>query len=101
MNAPSTRSEARRTAFILATAQAIMGSVPPICISVGALVGSQLLDADKSLATAPVTGFNLGVALGALPAAALIRRFGQRNGFMSGAGVVGIGGMIATLAMLR
>ena len=101
MNAPSTRSEARRTAFILATAQAIMGSVPPICISVGALVGSQLLDADKSLATAPVTGFNLGVALGALPAAALIRRFGQRDGFMTGAGVVGIGGMIATLAMLR
>ena len=58
-----TRQEARRTAFILAAAQAIIGSAPPICISVGALVGYQLLDADKSLATAPVTGFNLGVAL--------------------------------------
>ena len=48
-----TRQEARRTAFILAAAQAIIGSAPPICISVGALVGYQLLDADKSLATAP------------------------------------------------
>ena len=40
--------------------------------------------ADKSLATAPITGFNIGVALGALPAAAIIRRLGQRGGFMTG-----------------
>ena len=46
-----TRQEARRTAFILAAAQAIIGSAPPICISVGALVGYQLLDADKNVLT--------------------------------------------------
>jgi predicted MFS family arabinose efflux permease len=60
-----------------------------------------LLDADKSLATAPVTGFNLGVALGALPAAALIRMVGQRNGFMTGTGMTALGGLIATMALFN
>src|SRR6476659_8261181 len=50
--------------------QAIVGSAAPICLSVGGLIGAQLLGQDKSLATLPVTSFNVGVALGALPAAA-------------------------------
>lgn len=91
--------EARRTALILATSQAIVGSAAPIAISIGALAGHYLLDADKSLATAPVTGFNLGVALGALPAAALIRGIGQRSGFMTGTGMTALGGLIATMAL--
>lgn len=101
MSALPSSSEARRSAFILALAQAILGSAPPICISVGALVGYQLLADDKSLATAPVTGFNLGVALGAIPAAAIIRALGQRNGFIVGAGVVGLAGIISTFALLH
>ncbi|RVD67819.1 MFS transporter, partial [Mesorhizobium sp. M4A.F.Ca.ET.029.04.2.1] len=76
--------EARRTALLLAAAQAIIGSAAPIAISLGALAGQYLLGLDKSLATAPVTGFNIGVALGALPAAAIIRQLGQRGGFMTG-----------------
>ena len=75
--------EARRTALILAASQAIIGSAAPIAISMGGLAGHYLLAADKSLATAPITGFNVGVALGALPAAAIIRRLGQRDGFMT------------------
>lgn len=77
-----TGREARRTALILAASQAIIGSAAPIAISMGALAGQYLLGADKSLATAPITGFNVGVALGALPAAAIIRQLGQRGGFM-------------------
>jgi hypothetical protein len=68
--------EARRTALILAASQAIVGSAAPIAISLGALAGYYLLGDDKSLATAPVTGFNVGVALGAIPAASIIRRVG-------------------------
>ncbi|PTE12187.1 MFS transporter [Mesorhizobium helmanticense] len=93
--------EARRTAFILAASQAIIGSAAPIAISLGALAGHHLLDADKSLATAPVTGFNVGVALGSLPAAAIIRWLGQRNGFMTGTIVTALGGLIATLALFN
>lgn len=91
--------EARRTALILAASQAIIGSAAPIAISIGALAGYYLLDADKSLATAPVTGFNVGVALGALPAAAVLRFAGQRNGFMTGTAVTALGGAVATAAL--
>ncbi len=98
---PVAEREAKRTALILATSQAIVGSAAPISISIGALAGHYLLDADKSLATAPVTGFNLGVALGALPAAALIRMVGQRNGFMTGTGMTALGGLIATMALFN
>ncbi len=93
--------EARRTAFILAAAQAIIGSAAPIAISIGGLAGQYLLGSDKSLATAPITGFNLGVALGALPAAAIIRGLGQRSGFMTGTVITALGGLIATLALFH
>ncbi|TGP26966.1 MULTISPECIES: MFS transporter [unclassified Mesorhizobium] len=94
-------TEARRTAVLLAAAQAIVGSAAPIAISLGALAGQYLLGPDKSLATAPVTGFNLGVALGALPAAAIIRRLGHRGGFMTGTVITALGGLIATLALFQ
>ena len=93
--------EARRTALILASASAIVGSAAPIAISTGGLAGYYLLDADKSLATAPITAYNLGVALGALPFAALVRWMGQRNGFIAGTVATAIGGAIATLGLLR
>ncbi|TKT81425.1 MFS transporter [Aquamicrobium sp. LC103] len=93
--------EARRTAIILAASQAIVGSAAPIAISIGGLAGHYLLDADKSLATLPITGFNLGVALGAIPAAALIRALGQRNGFMTGTAITALGGAIATLGLFN
>ncbi|GLQ82948.1 MFS transporter [Mesorhizobium huakuii] len=96
-----TGREARRTALILAASQAIIGSAAPIAISMGALAGQYLLGADKSLATAPITGFNIGVALGALPAAAIIRWLGQRGGFMTGTVVTAFGGLIATLALFH
>jgi MFS family permease len=93
--------EAKRTAVILSISQAVVGSAAPITISMGGLAGFYLLGADKSLATAPVTGFTVGVALGALPAAALMRWLGRRNGFMSGAVTTAIGGVIATIALFE
>ncbi|MBZ9960032.1 MFS transporter [Mesorhizobium sp. B2-4-2] len=93
--------EARRTALILAASQAIIGSAAPIAISMGALAGQYLLGPDKSLATAPITGFNLGVALGALPAAAIIRAMGQRGGFVTGTIITALGGLVATLALFH
>lgn len=93
-------AEARRNALVLSAASAIAGSVPPIAITLGGLAGLYLLGADKSLATLPVSGFNLGVALGAIPAAMLMRAVGRRLGFMSG-GMAGIaGGVVAGLAVV-
>lgn len=98
MTTASTR-DARRTAVVLAAAQAIVGSAAPIAISVGGLAGHYLLGADKSLATAPVTGFTVGVALGAIPAALILKRLGLRLGFMTGTVMTASGGLIATLAL--
>ena len=55
-------SHARRNAFILSAASAVNGGIPPIGITLGGLAGIYLLGPDKSLATLPVSGFNLGVA---------------------------------------
>jgi MFS family permease len=92
---------ARRNAVVLAASQAIVGSAPSICVSMGGLAGVYLLAADKSLATAPVTGFNIGVALGAVPAATLMRAVGRRNGFRSGVFLTGGGGALAALALFH
>ena len=91
--------EARRTAIIFAVSQAIVGSAAPISISIGGLAGYYLLDADKSLATLPVTGYTVGVAVGAIPAAAIIKATGQRAGFMVGTGVTALGGALAAAAL--
>jgi MFS family permease len=92
---------ARRNAVIFAASQAIVGSAAPITISIGGLAGYYLLAADKSLATAPVTAFTVGVAVGAIPAAALVKRLGQKAGFMLGCAVTAAGGVIATIALFE
>lgn len=101
MTAIYDEKSARRTAIIFAASQAIVGSAAPIAISIGGLAGYYLLGADKTLATAPVTGFTVGVAVGAIPAAAIIKLAGQRAGFMIGTGITAAGGAIATLGLFE
>lgn len=97
---PDAESDARRNAFIYSVAQAINGSVPPICFTVGALAGYYLLGEDKSLATVPVTGYTIGIALGAIPAAALMRKVGRRLGFVIGSVVAIISGIVGAMAIV-
>lgn len=91
---------ARRNVVVLASAAAINGAVPPIAITLGGLAGLYLLGPDKSLATLPVSGLNLGVALGAIPAAMLMRAVGRRLGFMAGSTFAILGGCVAALAII-
>jgi MFS family permease len=90
----------RRNALILATASAFGGAVAPIAISLGGLTGAYLLGPDKSLATLPVSGFMVGVAAGAIPAAMLMRRFGRRTGFVIGSVFGILAGLIAGSSVL-
>ena len=92
---------ARHNAIVLFGAQAVVGAGQPIVLSMGGLAGAYLLGADKSLATAPITAFTLGTAFSAIPAAMLMRRVGRRNGFIAGAGVTALGGLIAALALFQ
>lgn len=100
MTTPDLAATKRQT-LVFAASQAILGSVAPIAISMGALAGLYLLGPDKSLATAPVTGFNVGVALGALPAAWAIKTLGQKHGFMVGSLISTLGGACAALSLFQ
>jgi MFS family permease len=88
-------------ANLYALLSAINASVAPIVIALGGLTGAYLLSDDKSLATLPVSGFNVGVALMAGPASLLMFRIGRQKGFMVGAmlGIVGVS--IAGIAILQ
>lgn len=92
---------AKRNALLLSVAQAFCGGAAPISIALGGLAGFYLLGEDKSLATAPVTGYTLGVALAALPAAILMARIGRRLGFMAGAAIGMVGMLVSTWALLE
>ena len=85
---------ARRNARVLACAQALGGSSPAIVISLGGIVGQGLAH-DKTLATLPVSLLNLGLALGTIPAAMLMRQVGRRNGYLFGATLGVIAGSVA------
>ncbi|MCF6322205.1 MAG: MFS transporter [Rhizobiaceae bacterium] len=91
---------ARNNTLIYATCQALVSTSAIVNISLGGLAGAYLLDADKSFATAPVTGFNIGVALGAIPAAMMTRWLGRKFGFMVGLVVGIVGLLISTWALV-
>lgn len=81
---------AKRNALVLACAQSLGGASPAIVVSLGGIVGSQLV-ADQTFATVPVSLMQLGIACGVIPAAMLMRRLGRRSGYLIGAliGIVG------------
>jgi len=92
---------ARRNVYLLTVAQGVLGTLGPICFAVGGVAGYQLLGADKSLATAPLTGFNIGVALGAVLVALFSRLLGRQAAFIVGALLGATGGAVAAIALFR
>ncbi|WP_124080222.1 MFS transporter [Pigmentiphaga humi] len=97
MDALSER-DVRRNALVLSCAQALGGANPAIVISLGGLVG-QALATDKALATLPVSLYNLGLALGTIPAAMLMRRLGRRAAYIVGALVGAVAGCLAAYSI--
>jgi len=88
----------RRNLALLVIAQSLGAASGPIVISLGGLVGQQL-STNPTLATLPVSVYNLGLALGTLPAAAVMRRFGRRSGYLLGATLGIVSGLIAAWAI--
>ncbi|MFP6729599.1 MAG: MFS transporter [Alphaproteobacteria bacterium] len=80
----------RRNVRLLSGCFALMTTGNVVVVSVSALVGFALAD-NKALATLPAALMWVSTALAAVPASFLMRRFGRRLGFMTGAviGVVG------------
>ncbi|WP_445680760.1 MFS transporter [Radicibacter daui] len=86
--------EARRNLLILVLAQALGGASAPIVISLGGVVG-KILAPGGALVTLPVSVYNLGLALGTIPAALIMRKLGRQTGYFVGALVSILAGMTA------
>ena len=94
----NSKQTAGRNIAVLAAAQALGGASPPIVMSLGGLVGLQLAS-NPAWATFPVSLFGLGLAFGTLPAAAMMRRWGRRAGYVLGALKGILGGAVAALGI--
>jgi MFS family permease len=85
---------------ILAIAQALSMSGPPIMVLLGGIVGVELAPT-PSLATLPISLLVVGVALFVFPASFLMRRIGRRKGFVLAAGVAAAGSLLAAYAVAQ
>jgi MFS family permease len=85
---------------VLTAAQALGGASPAIVVSLGGLVGQQLAT-NPALSTLPISVFNLGMAIGTLPAAYIMRRYGRRAGYTLGAFLGMVGGLVAASGIYK
>ena len=90
MNTSRFTGPRRQNAKLLVGLQALGGANPAVVVALGGLVGSQLAT-NPEHATIPVSLFNLGMALGILPAAFFMRKLGRRRAYFIGS-LLGIGG---------
>ncbi|TDQ39019.1 MFS transporter [Thiopseudomonas denitrificans] len=100
-SAPSSSdTQGKRNLWLLVGAQSLGGASPPIIISLGGLVGLQLAS-DPSLATLPVSLFNLGLALSTIPAAMLMRYLGRRQAYTLGALLAVAAGLVSAYGIAQ
>lgn len=86
--------DVRRNTFLLSGLQALGGANPAVVVALGGLVG-EALSRDPEIATLPVSLFNIGMAIGILPAAWIMRKLGRRGGYFIGSVLGILGGLTA------
>jgi MFS family permease len=84
--------------LLLATAQALFVTASAMLMTVGGLAGAQIAPVPE-LATAPVAASFLGTALATVPAAMWMMRKGRRPGFIAGAALGAVGGILAAIGI--
>jgi MFS family permease len=82
------------TVLTLACAQAFAASGLMVVVLMGGVVSASMAPS-PAWATAPVSIAVVALALTTIPASMLMRRFGRRAGFMTGAAVGAVGGCVA------
>ena len=87
-----------RNIAILAGCQAVALIVSVTVVALAGLIGQSLAE-NKAFATLPASTFVIGVALSTIPAAQWMRIVGRRYGFMSGAAVGMVGGLVCSYAI--
>lgn len=84
--------------LLLASAQALFQTASVLVMTVGGLAGAQIAP-HPQLATAPIASMFLGTALTTAPASMWMSRVGRRTGFVAGAALGVLSGLIATLGL--
>lgn len=88
-----------RQVLLLATAQALFQTVATLVVTVGSLAGAQLASVPQ-LATAPIASMFLGTVITTVPASLWMARSGRRRGFIAGALLGALGGLVAAWGIL-
>ncbi len=89
-----------RNVFLLATAQMLGSSGLTVVVILGGIVAAQMAPR-PSLATVPISLAIVATALTTIPASLLMRRIGRRAGFIIGASIGLIGGLVAAQGIVR
>jgi MFS family permease len=87
-----------RQVLLLATAQALFQTASVMVVTVGGLAGA-LLAPSPELATLPIAAMFLGTASTTIPASTWMTRVGRRTGFVVGAGLGVLAGVLAALGL--
>ena len=88
-----------RNVFKLAAAQMLGSSGLTVTVILGGIVAADIAPR-PSLATVPISMAIVATALTTIPASLLMRRIGRRAGFIVGASVGLIGGLVAAQAVI-
>lgn len=99
MTAALNKKAMHRQVFLLATAQALFQTVSVLVMTIGGLAGSLLAPAPE-WATAPIAAMFLGTALSTVPASMWMTRVGRKIGFVTGASLGTLGGLLAAAGMI-
>lgn len=87
-----------RQVLLLATAQALFQTVSVLVMTIGGLAGATLAPAPE-WATAPIAAMFLGTAIVTVPGSMWMARVGRRIGFVTGALLGALGGLVAAAGM--
>lgn len=88
-----------RQVLLLSSAQALFQTVSVLVMTVGGLAGSQIAPGPQ-FATAPIAAMFLGTAVATVPASIWMARAGRRSGFVAGAALGTLGGLVAAFGVL-
>ncbi len=87
-----------RQVLILASSQSLYQTVSIMVMTIGGLAGANISNT-PILATLPIASMFLGTALMMFPASMLMAHVGRRKGFLFGAFLGVIGGIIAAIGI--
>ena len=92
------KNSMHRQVLILASSQSIFQTVSVMVMTIGGLAGANIADS-PTLSTLPIAAMFLGTATMMFPASMWMSHVGRRNGFLCGALLGVLGGIIASIGI--